>query len=214
MSHREGGLVMKGRKHITRFTIVMALAVLAVGVFAGAALAVGDDTNLELGGTTDVVMDAVTIGDFTHVHLSNAAAATTQADATTFNVTDQRGTGAGWYVSFTATELIGTGEETEHALGTGLIKLQHLAEPSENFVAGSVPTIDTEIDGDAEELAIDEGEETIAFAAASDGEINGQGMGSYLFPAAHVHVTIPRGAYACTYKSTLTVTLYQSAPLE
>ena len=38
---------MKGRKHITRFTIVMALAVLAVGVFAGAALAVDTDTTSE-----------------------------------------------------------------------------------------------------------------------------------------------------------------------
>ena len=203
---------MKARKHITRFTIVMVMAVLAVGVFAGAALA-GDDTYLELGGTSSVIMDTVTIGDLSHMHLSDDAAVMAQADATAFNVTDQRGTGAGWYVSFSATELIGTGTEVEHALGTGLIKLQHFAEPSENFVAGTVPSIDDEIDGDLEQLVVDAGEETIAVAASSDGAINGQGMGSYLFPAAHFHVTIPRGAYACTYKSTLTVTLYQSAPI-
>ena len=193
---------MKARKSITRFTIVMALAVLAVGVFAGAALAEDDQIgDFTLTGQANVTMTTVTMGHFTEAQYSPSGTAATEASASTFNVTDARGSGAGWKVSFGASQFTaGT-----HKLPTGIMMLQVMSAPT--VVSGSTnkPTITQE-----SAIAVDGTTREITHADASDDEFQGQGMGEYAFPAAHFHVTVPVGAYAATYQSTLTITLAQA----
>ncbi len=201
---------MKGRKHITRFTIVMVLAVLAVGVFAGAALAEDNIGEFELTGG-ELGMSALTLADFADATLLSSGAATTEADSSTYSVTDARGTGAGWEVWMSATQFTAPavqGVSAERTLTEGIMKLQPFAagDITVNFGSATKPSI-----VNATEQAVDNGALQVLDAAASDLAMDGQGMGKYTMPAAHFHVAVPAGAYATTYSSTLTIS-FTSGP--
>ena len=103
---------MKGRKHITRFTIVMVMAVLAVGVFAGAALAT-DASPAAVGGTLTLgplQIDSITAVTFGSEALTGRAKTFTATGASgTFIVTDATGSGAGYHIQATRSALTAGG---------------------------------------------------------------------------------------------------------
>jgi hypothetical protein len=200
---------MKSTRHIKRFAVVMAFALVAIGALAAVAMADDATADLVLGGQTDVTMDSVTIGDFSATTLLPSGVATTQATASSFSVTDARGTGAGWKVSMSASQFTGptVAEQTVHKLTAGIMYLQPISPDavSVDFGSATKPSITN-----TDPIAVDNGSVSIASASQSDDVMDGQGMGKYTFPAASFHVAVPAGAYATTYTSTLTVTLAQT----
>jgi hypothetical protein len=92
---------MKRNRHMKRFGVVMAVALVAIGALAGAALAT-DASPAEVGGTLTAgplnvdSITAVTLGNF---DLTGRAGTLTATGASgTMLVTDARGSGAGWQV--------------------------------------------------------------------------------------------------------------------
>ena len=203
---------MKSARYTKRLAVLLVLAALALGVCASAALAddlaPSDTPDVELGGGVFTI-GAITFTNFDHVDLGAASTVSTEATAAAFAVTDTRGTGAGWHVTVQSSQFTGTYDSDTKTLPTnGYLYLQVVGTPSLDF-GGPRPTIDPEIDGALESVKIDNGAVEIASAAdtSGDAEIEGQGMGKYTFQATNYHLTIPAGAFATTYTSTVTVTL-------
>ena len=195
---------MKGRKHITRFTIVMVMAVLAVGVFAGAALA-SDDANVSLaGGTLGVTGFAVP--DFTGYTLDGAAHVL-KVQPATFTVTDATGLGAGWQVQVTAHVMTNAGYVVGQNPAVNVGKnldanaLELLAIPAPTKVDDTSSAIPSIIDRTSK--WIDSGSAITIASAAADGT----GMGAYLFtpPADSLVLHVPAKAYAGAYHTTLII---------
>ena len=213
---------MKGRKHITRFTIVMVMAVLAVGVFAGAALAAGE-SNAETSAATLAGTDNPTMSDWTPgafgATLTGANAVLT-ADAAehtafgNFTVTDATGTGAGWYVqvkaeTFHTTTQINSETKVVHA------NALHMPEftITHNTDASADPTLDAAYAdyvpyaGTDKYLTVGTTDTTVAHA---DGDTDA-GMGQYTFaPKSPWLLDIPADVYEATYHSEITVTVVTS----
>jgi hypothetical protein len=191
------------RKLFCRGALAMVILVLAV---PGTALAETDTTSVALTAGTLSFTTAPLADNFASTQLTGA----TQTITTNFNdwrVNDARGTGAGWNVTFQATQL-SDGGATPKTLPTSSLKLKapavtavdplNLALPP---VAQGVPpwTLDG---GSAVKLYS-------ALAATGQGEWNFDHAN--LVASKDLELTVPADAKAATYTSTLTFTL-GSAP--
>ena len=211
---------MKARKHITRFTIVMVMAVLAVGVFAGAALATGESNAETVGamltGTANPTMSDWTPGAFPATLTgANAILAADGAGGTTafgsFTVTDATGTGDGWYVqvkaeTFHTTTQINGETKVVHpnALHMPEFAISHTTDASAD------PHLETgyaDYNGTTHYLTVGTTDTTVAHAdGASDA-----GMGQYTFaPSTPWLLDIPADVYEATYHSEITITVATS----
>ena len=188
-----------------------AIAVVAFTGLTGVAFA-SDEATLTVSGS-DLAIGNVLVGDFSAVKLDGsggAGAKSTDATFGLFNVTDPTGTGAGWKVTMSAsqfTEVEPSG--TAHTLPVGIMYLQDMADPTWVFGSKTLPTIAATLDGDGEQVAVDEGTVQVASAAASEttAAFDGAGMGKYEFKAGEFELSVPAGSFAATYTSTLTVSL-------
>jgi hypothetical protein len=181
---------MKGTRQIKRFGAVMAVALVAIGALAGAALAGPGDAVLT-GGTLSAT--SVTAGTFAGT-LTGAALTLESTDFGGFVVTDPRGTGGGWSITMSATQF----SSGDHQIPTGSLQMPQLA------VDGNTGSSD---DPGALRAAtvIDGGDVVMANCTAA-----GQGMGIYTFSAADSapwELSLAANQYAGTYNSTVTTTL-------
>jgi WxL domain surface cell wall-binding len=130
---------------------------------------------------------------------------TTSANWTIGNVSDARGTGAGWNVSMslaqfkeydTVNKTYVTGGKT---LATSSLKVSTVPTIAKIDPTSSETTTITPVDS---ETALDTGSPVKLVSAALHG-----GMGSFSFGNLGVTLTIPANAYAKTYKTEATVSL-------
>ncbi len=189
---------MKGRKHITRFTIVMVMAVLAVGVFAGAALAAAGDADLT--GTAAPAVTGWTPGTFSAT-LTGAAAVLESTNFSGFTVTDATGEGKGWIVTVAA----GQFSDGTHSLAKTALSMPAYSVSGN---AGSTTAPTPSITAGAWAVVSDgtEGNPTVELAHANAGE----GMGIYTFSTLSPwKLSIPTNVYEGDYNSAITVTVAQ-----
>lgn len=158
--------------------------------------------------TSSVSGGSLTGGGVTFAPLSatlDGSQVTTSANWTIGDVSDARGTGAGWNVSMTLAQF----QEYDTVNSTYVTGGKTLATNS--LKVTTVPTIakidstsseTTTITPVASNTALDTGS-TVKLLSAS---LNG-GMGSYSFGNLGVTLTIPANAYAKTYKTEATVSL-------
>lgn len=207
---------MKARTHVTRFTIVMALAVLAVGVFAGAAMAVDPTTNTtaELTGGTLSVSTELTAGTFavTMTGLTQTLDASVAGGGSVFSgfsICDPRGTGVGWSVTMVASQFA----NQEEGFDGKDIALDSLTMPK--LAVAKADTDSSDVPGTLHDAAtIDTGGAGVVMAACS---AFGQGMGTYNFTAdsgTPWKLAITADEFAGTYQSTITTTLATLALVE
>ena len=134
----------------------------------------------------------------------NGADQTVYTTLSPLTVTDLRGTGTGWHVTFQASQLT-TGLTTSHTLPLDSLSLASISASCATSVTctGSASGLTTS-------TPIDHGSAVTVASATS-----GAGMGTYtLTPgdfAGHVGsqlaLKVPAGAYAGSYSSTITVTI-------
>ncbi|MDB5058289.1 MAG: hypothetical protein JWO59_1761 [Chloroflexi bacterium] len=144
---------------------------------------------------------ALTFANFTPITLGTDTTATsTWAIA---NVTDARGSGAGWHLSLSLsqlTEYLGAayiaGGKT---IPTGSIKVT--TAPIVALV-GSTGSASTTVTPVSANTALDTGSAVTLASAAADG-----GMGTYSFSSMTATLTVPANVYAKLYKSDATVSV-------
>jgi len=135
----------------------------------------------------------------------NGAQQTSTAAFTLANVTDARGTGAGWNVSLTLTPL------AEYNTGTSAYVTGGKTLAASSIKVTTAPVVSlvdstsspaTTITPVATTTALDTGSAVKLLDAAANG-----GMGSYAFSNMTSTLTVPANAFAKTYKSDATVSL-------
>ncbi|WP_019415120.1 WxL domain-containing protein [Paenisporosarcina sp. TG20] len=174
-------------KKLVTGTAVLALSMTA---FASSSFATTSEItggSLSYTGITTTNFPAITLDGKTQ-------SITAQID--TFDITDARGTGAGWNVSVSASQFSQTAGANPLALGALL-----LDEPTVSEKAGvegsSNPASITKLGGKIDLAAV-----KILSAAVSTG------MGTYTVPAIPMTLTLmPKEIYAGTYTSTITATI-------
>lgn len=133
---------------------------------------------------------------------------TTSANWAIGDVTDARGTGAGWNVSMTLQQfkefdtLNNAYVTNGKTLNTGSLKVTSAPTITKIDATSSETTTITPV---AESTELDTGSAVKLLSAKVDG-----GMGSYSFGNLGVTLTLPANAYAKTYKTTATVTLNEA----
>jgi hypothetical protein len=141
-------------------------------------------------------------GAFTGVTLNGSQQTTTET-LSIANITDARGTGAGWNDSLTLTQLkqysAGAYVVGGYTLPTSSIKVT--TAPVVSLVDSTSSAAST-ITPVATNTALDTGSAVKLLDAAANG-----GMGSYSFSNITMTLTIPANAYAATYKTDATVSL-------
>jgi hypothetical protein len=135
----------------------------------------------------------------------NGAQQTSTAPFTLANVTDARGTGAGWNVSLSLTPLAeyNTGTSAYVTSGKTLAasSIKVTTAPVVSLVDSTSSPANT-ITPVATTTALDTGSAVKLLSAAAAG-----GMGTYSFSTMTSTLTVPANAYAKTYKSDATVSL-------
>ncbi len=135
----------------------------------------------------------------------NGAQQTSTAPFTLANVTDARGTGAGWNVSLSLTPLAeyNTGTSAYVTSGKTLAasSIKVTTAPVVSLVDSTSSSANT-ITPVATTTALDTGSAVKLLSAAAAG-----GMGTYSFSTMTSTLTVPANAYAKTYKSDATVSL-------
>jgi hypothetical protein len=176
-------------------------AVIATAAALSMALAVpAQASEVVVSGGTLGFSVAPSAGDFAAVTLDGTAKQTT-GSLSAYEVSDGRGTGAGWNVTVGATQLKewdsvnGAYVVGGKSLPTGSLAL---AQPTvtADGTTSTAPSVTTG------PYTIDSGSASKIASAAVD-----TGMGRYDFSASTLTLSVPASAYAKTYRSTVTVTL-------
>lgn len=160
--------------------------------------------------TSSVSGGQLTGGGVTFAPLSatlNGSKVTASANWTIGDVSDARGTGAGWNVSMSLTqfkEVDGAGAYVTggKSLATSSLKVLTVPTIAKKDSTSSETTTITPV---ALNTPLDTGSVVKLLSADADG-----GMGSYEFGNLGVTLTIPANAYAKTYKTEATVTLNEA----
>ena len=187
---------MKSRKHITRFTIVMALAVLAVGVFAGAALAT-DASPAAVSGTLTagpLQIDSITAVTFGSVALTGRVGTFTATGSSgTFVITDATGSGAGYHI-----------QATRSAISVG----GHTLDGTFAMPAGVVTKVDSTSNDEPVPAAASSMTAGTAYNIVNSPVDKGMGSYNVTFGATDHKITmgITADDYAGIYSGTLTIT--------
>lgn len=175
-------------------------AALGLGTL-GTSFAAGD-TGLTITGGTLSASGSIGFSNFSAVTL-NGSQRTTTATWSLPNVTDARGTGAGWKYTLSLTPF------AEYAAGAYMASGKTLAASSlQVTTAPVVAQVDTSsspantVASVPASTALDTGSAVTLLSAAVDG-----GMGSYSASDMTAQLTIPASAYAKSYKSDATISL-------
>jgi len=175
-------------------------AALGLGTL-GTSFAAGD-TGLTITGGTLSASGSMIFSNFSAVTL-NGSQRTTTATWSLPNVTDARGTGAGWKYTPSLTPF------AEYAAGAYVASGKTLAASSlQVTTAPVVAQVDTSsspantVASVPASTALDTGSAVTLLSAAVDG-----GMGSYSASAMTAQLTIPASAYAKSYKTDATISL-------
>ncbi|MFC3040746.1 WxL domain-containing protein [Virgibacillus xinjiangensis] len=177
-------------KLVKKFAVGTLAVGLAAGAFAPSALAASQDVESTITGGT-LSLDAPTIQTFSGVEL-NGAIQTSTASIDEFTVKDARGSGEGWKLSVSSTQLT-NGTNT---LPAGSLKI---TEPTLTAGEGSddLSTVNV-LSG-----AIDNESGVKLLSAETDG-----GMGTYTVSGSNLNINLqPKDAKAGTYSSTVTFNL-------
>lgn len=167
----------------------LALAGLALALSAPAAALAADDTAVTVTGGT-LVVSSPAAADFLGVTITGAVQTTT-AGLATFDVSDLRGTGAGWQVTAQATQFI----SASNSLAVGSLQLSEPTVGAQDTTSSTPPSVS------AGPFVIDGSAATIASA------VSGQGMGVYDFTATTMTLSLPASVYAGSYTSTVTISV-------
>ena len=180
----------------TRLALATAAALAALAVPAQAAT---DTTSIQLTGGSLSFTQQPLADDFPATSLTGAPQLVT-ANMNDWKVNDARGTGAGWNVTFQATQF---DDGAGHTLPAGSLKvLAPVATPA-NVLNVAVPPL---LQGLT--FTLDSGSAVPVVSAAA-----GTGQGEWVFDqlnapvAKDLQLTVPATAYAGTYTSNLTFTL-------
>lgn len=173
--------------------IVGGTAVLALSFTLFSTSSLAAETGAELTGG-DVSLSTVTAASFGVITLDGTTQ-TFQAPLNTFDVTDARGTGAGWNVSVVAGQF--TDSTSGRIMDAGSLAIDAPAVNLKDAGSSALSTI-TQAGG-----VLDNGTGVKLLSAAVDG-----GMGSYTVDPASMTLTLKPGkVYAGNYTSTVTVSL-------
>lgn len=175
--------------------LVTGTAVLALSMSAFASVSLAANTSTIISGGS-LGYTGITATNFESVTL-NGTTQTVGAQIDAFNITDARGTGAGWNVSVSATQFshdVRTEKLAAGALGLAAPTVTKVDENSD--LVTTISTLSGTIDNDT---AIP----VKILSAAVDG-----GKGSYSSALIPMTLTLmPKEVYAGTYTSTITATL-------
>ncbi len=186
---------MKMRRFATSFVALAVAASVATPAFAGT-----DPTDISVTGG-DLTATTPTVGDFAAVTLDGTAKPTT-ASLGNWDVTDARGTGLGWHLTFQATQFAEWDTATSTYVTNGkTLAANSLKMPAPSVVAdGTLSALPTILPGP---YTLDGGSAVKVASAALDA-----GMGNYDFtPGGSLTLTVPSSAYAKTYRSEVTVSV-------
>jgi len=179
--------------------VVFGLSAIAVGAVAPAAQAAADHTNVSVT-AANLTLGVIAIGDFAGVALDGTVKTRT-ATMTAFDVTDARGSGAGWNVTIGATEFAewnGTAYVTGgKTIGTSRVSMATATVAKADTTSSTPPTMTSGA------YTLDAGSAVKIASAAADGT----GMGSYTITPGAVTLTVDADTYARNYRSDVTVTL-------
>ena len=187
------------------------IARLALGLGVTAVLGLGSTLSAFAAADTGAVITGGTLAggglgfaSFGAITL-NGAQQTSTAAFTLANVTDARGTGAGWNVSLNLTPLAeyntGTSAYVPSGKTLAASSIKVTTAPIVSLV-DSTSSPATTVTPVATTTALDSGSAVKLLSAAVNG-----GMGSYSFSNLTATLTVPANAYAKTYKSDATVSL-------
>ncbi len=182
-----------------RVVLGLAVATLLTAVFAGPAVA--DDSNNNTATATlnagslsfDNTIAKPTLGNFATITL-NGSPQLTSAALTRFMVNDATGSGSGWHVDYTLTQL-STGGGTPHTLATGSVDTKAPVVTTDPGTTSAAPSV-------FDAPGVDDGAAHKVVSAAI-----GAGMGVYLVSPRPFVLHAPADAYAGTYSTTATVDL-------
>ncbi len=178
-----------------------AAAVLTLGTTLSAFAAADTGATITGGSLSGGALGFASFGAIT----LNGAQQTSTAPFTLANVTDARGTGAGWNVSLSLTPL------AEYNMGTSAYVASGKTLAASSIKVTTAPVVSlvdstssaaTTITPVATTTALDTGSAVKLLDAAANG-----GMGSYAFSNMTSTLTVPANAFAKTYKSDATVSL-------
>jgi len=196
MKHRIG-------RHQKKIALFGAIAVAAFTMLTGVAFAETASTSATLTPGNLSITLALTAGTFEGT-LNGAPQTLSSTTFSGLNAQDARGSGTGWNVTVSASQLVNN-DSSGHDFALGSLTMPALnvvAETSSSAVPGSLnaaAAIDNSADGATGGVVM----------AATSAE--GQGMGTYDFTnAASWTLAVPANAYAGTYTSTVTTTLAPS----
>ncbi len=193
---------MKQRRPLKKVLFAVFLATVLTAMIAATAFAAGE-SGVTLTGDT-LSGGAITFSDFSGVTL-NGQQQTTTATWSIADVVDSRGTGAGWNLSLTMTQLkqYDTGESAYvpdgYTIPTSSVTVS--AAPEVTLADGTSSPANT-ITTVSTSTALDTGSPVTLLSAAVDG-----GMGSYNIGDLTATLAIRADAYAGTYKTDATVAL-------
>jgi hypothetical protein len=191
---QEEGVTLMVKKGFKSLALALGLSALLVpAVFA-------DDANVTVTGGSLTFSSAPSVADFSGITLDGRTAKTGTAAVSACEVTDARGSGAGWSVTvqasqfaeYTGTDYVAGGK----TLAAGSLKL---AAPT---VAADGTTSNAPVINSGAPWAVDGGSPVKIASAAAD-----TGMGAYDFASSTLTVSVPVEAYAKAYRSDVTITL-------
>lgn len=191
---------MKQRRPLRKVLFAAVLAVVLAAMIVATAFAAGE-TGVTLTGFS-LSGGAITFSDFSGVTL-NGQLQTTTATWNIADVVDSRGTGEGWNLSLTLTQL--QEYDTDHYVVSGhtipTSSITVTTAPVVSLADGTSSPANT-ITVVATSTALDTGSPVKLLSAATDG-----GMGSYHVSDLTATLAIRADAYAGTYKTDATVAL-------
>jgi hypothetical protein len=181
-----------------KFATGTAALALMTTVFASTTMAADSDINAAITGTDSVTISEIGAGTgFTPTKLTGKTVTINSDSFGSFEVTDARGTGAGWDISISAEPFTNTAApEGKQALSTGSLTL-------------SAPTVGLGDDNSSPINTITTNGGAVDNSSVSmlRAETNG-GMGTYKITGMPMQLKLmPKEVYAGTYTSTVTVSL-------
>lgn len=203
--------IIKERSPLQRFKKAVAYATLATGLLAGLAsplLVHADTTSATTNATVTITpgpinlsanQSTTAITTAKNLDGSGESGYANSADAGTLILTDARGTGAGYNVTATASELT----QRTHKLSGSNLNLNNVSVNKVDSTSGDVPTSTvtgtTAIDDNASNTLVNQKADTT----------NGSGMGSYKINLNKLNFAgnLPANVYAGTYSTTVTYTV-------
>lgn len=202
---------IKERSPLGRFKKAFVYATLATGLLAGLSaplLAHADTTSATTNATVTINpgpislsanQSSTAISAAKNLDGSGNTGYANSADAGTLNLTDARGSGAGYTVTAKASPLT----QGKHALSGSNLNLNNLSIEKVDSTSGDVPT--STVNGTT---AIDNNASNTLVNQKADTE-NGSGMGSYKVNLNKLNFagSIPANAYTGTYSTTVTYTV-------